>query len=221
MCLACLFAPVDHEKQPRRRTLMKGAGAFVFGRRAAASAAGALIAETVFAPDARAGAIMRLDCRQCALSTEPAELNCDVALRRNGHVDLCKALVRSNARVDAPREGCHSWRVPHGARMQKRRPRAAQLQHATEWAPSGAKCSSVPCRARVPMRGAWRAVRDMPRGAVHAAWSSGVRCASKVFACLLVCVFVPDGATCSPVAGRSCASHARRPHDRPRRVSMG
>ena len=54
MCLACFFAPVDHDQQPRRRTLMKGAGAFVFGRRAAASAAGALIAETVFAPDARA-----------------------------------------------------------------------------------------------------------------------------------------------------------------------
>ena len=54
MCLACFFAPVDHDPQPRRRTLMQGAGAFVFGRRAAASAASALIAETVFAPEARA-----------------------------------------------------------------------------------------------------------------------------------------------------------------------
>ena len=158
---------------------------------------------------------MRLDGRQCALSTEPAELNCDVALRRNGHVDLCKALVRSNARVDAPREGCHSWRVPHGARMQKRRPRAAQLQHATEWAPSGAKCSSVPCRARVPVRGAWRAVRDMPRGAVHAAWSSGVRCASTVFACLCVCSGWRDMLACCRTQLRvACAPAALPPSAR-------
>ena len=139
---------------------------------------------------------MRLDGCQRALSTEPAELNRHVALRRNGHVDLCKALVRSKARVDAPREGCHSWHVPHGARMQKRRPRAAHLQHPTERASSGAKCSSVPCRAvpclaSVPVHGAWRVVRNMPRGACRLVIWRALRIhGACLFACVLACLIV-------------------------------
>ncbi len=54
MCLACFFAPVEHEPGTARRGLLRGAGGFALGRRAVPPAAGALLAEAVFAPEARA-----------------------------------------------------------------------------------------------------------------------------------------------------------------------